>query len=68
MKTKQTVLVVGLTSLAFLITVSQGIAALGEPEKAIKEHIEQITTGTHFYEITMGGTLDEFNTAGYFDT
>ena len=37
-------------------------------QKVVKEHTETITTDTHTYQITLGGTLDEFNTADYPDT
>ena len=47
-------------------------AALGATpytlQKAAREHVEDVTTPTHTYEITMGGTLDGFNTAHYLDT
>ena len=36
--------------------------------KAAKQQVETTTAGTHTYEIEMGGTLDEFNTAGHLDT
>jgi hypothetical protein len=37
-------------------------------KKAPNEHVEQVTLGTHIYDIRVGGTLDEFNTASYPDT
>jgi len=46
------------------ISFSQGIAG----EAKIKEHIEYITKATHKYQINVGGTLDEFNTAEYLET
>ncbi len=68
MRTGQTILTVGLVSLGILIFGCGGAVTEAEPEKAANEHVELITAGTHSYEITLGGTLDEFNTAGYFDT
>lgn len=37
-------------------------------EPAVKEHVEQITKANQTYKITMGGTLDGFNTADYPET
>ncbi len=34
-------------------------------EKAPREHTEHVSAAPHAYEIEMGGTLDEFNTADY---
>ncbi len=34
-------------------------------EKAARQHVEQVTKRSHTYQIKMGGTLDEFNTASY---
>jgi len=36
--------------------------------KASKEHVEEISAAKRTYEIEMGGRLDEFNTAAYFET
>ena len=33
--------------------------------KALREHVEQISSGKHEYEIQMDGTLDGFNTVYY---
>lgn len=38
------------------------------PVRAAQEHIEEVTGGTHTYQVKMGGSLDEFNTADYLDT
>ena len=47
-------------------------AALGATpyalEKAAQQHVEEVTAAPYTYEITMGGTLDGFNTAQYLDT
>ncbi len=37
-------------------------------EQAPREHVEEITDGTHAYEVALGGTLDGFNTLEYLDT
>jgi hypothetical protein len=67
MRTGQMILTVGFVSLWILI-LGCGAATEAGPEKAANEHVELITAGTHSYGITLGGTLDEFNTTGYFDT
>ena len=36
--------------------------------QAANQHTEEITRGTHTYQVKMGGTLDEFNTADYLET
>jgi hypothetical protein len=36
--------------------------------RAAHEYVETVGAGAHSYEIRVGGTLDEFNTAGYPDT
>ena len=66
MKTKHMERPTGPIFLAFIVIVSGAVA--GETQPAVKEHIEVVTTGAHTYKIEMGGTLDEFNTVGYFDT
>ncbi len=65
MSAKRAVSAGGLVLFIFLGMCS---AAKAGDEAAVKEHIEQITEGTHTYEIKLGGTLDEFNTANYLET
>jgi hypothetical protein len=36
--------------------------------QAANQHVEEITKGAHTYQVKMGGTLDEFNTADYLET
>ena len=36
--------------------------------KAAKRHVENVDASSHDYTISVGGTLDEFNTADYMDT
>ncbi len=43
-------------------------AAHWRREKAPKQHVEDVTTQNHAYQIDVGGTLDEFNTAYYPET
>ena len=52
------------------ITMCMAIIAIAPymQAEAAKEHVEEITTATHTYQIKMDGTLDEFNTADYYDT
>jgi len=38
------------------------------PVQAANQHTEEITKGSHTYQVKMGGTLDEFNTADYLET
>ncbi len=33
--------------------------------RAARQHVEDVSTAPHTYQINMGGTLDEFNTASY---
>ena len=81
MRTEQMALLIGLSYLVFLVIGCQDIAAEAELEKTadpvrskratsngVKEYIEQVTDGTHTYEVRMGGALDGFNTADYPDT
>jgi len=51
-----------------LLVVSSGIIIAAESANAVKEHSEQITKGQQTYQIKVGGTLDEFNTAQYIET
>ena len=37
-------------------------------EKAPREHVEDVVASGHVYQITMGGTLDGFNTVDYLET
>ena len=37
-------------------------------KNAVKERTEEITKGRHSYQVNVGGTLDEFNTAQYIET
>jgi len=37
-------------------------------ERAPKEHVEDVAAPEHVYEVTLGGTLDGFNTADYVET
>jgi hypothetical protein len=41
---------------------------LASKTQAAKEHTEEITASPHTYQVKMNGTLDEFNTADYFET
>lgn len=56
-----------LFSVALALTAALG-AAPYSPPKVAREHVEDVTTATHTYEILMGGTLDGFNTVEYLDT
>ncbi|MFH1264378.1 MAG: transglutaminase domain-containing protein, partial [Planctomycetota bacterium] len=56
-----------LLSIAFTLATAIGAAPYAV-EKSAHKHVEEVTARPHAYEITMGGTLDGFNTAGYFDT
>jgi len=58
---------------SFPLAAALGLSLAAGPapyvlEQAPREHVEQITAGTHTYEVTLGGTLDGFNTAQYLDT
>ena len=58
-----------LVAAAALILLAEGVvASAGTPwglEKAPKQHVQQVTAAEQTYEIRVGGTLDEFNTASY---
>ena len=50
-----------------LLVVSGSIFA-AESNIAVKERVEEVTKGQQNYQIKVGGTLDEFNTAQYIET
>ena len=58
---------------SFPLAAAVGLCLAASPapyvlEQAPREHVEEITAATHTYEVTLGGTLDGFNTAQYLDT
>jgi hypothetical protein len=53
------------TALVLLLAAAPGPYVL---ERAPREHVEEISAATHTYDVTLGGTLDGFNTAQYLDT
>ena len=60
-------LLVGIAS-TLLVLAESVLASAGTPwrlEKAPKQHAELATAREHTYEVRVGGTLDEFNTASY---
>ncbi len=36
--------------------------------KAVKQYVTEVTKSAHQYKVTVGETLDEFNTADFLDT
>ncbi len=48
-----------------LLFVSTALCSQTSPTM---QHIQEVTSGQFTYKVTMGGTLDEFNTADYYDT
>ncbi len=65
MPTKQMISASAAISLFFALC---GFAAGQTEDNSVKEHVEYVTEGAHGYQIKMGGTLDEFNTAQYLET
>lgn len=69
MRTKHVILITALICAAVNPGFcSNDFAAKATFDKAAKEHIEEIATGKAVYEINMGGTVDGFNSANYYDT
>jgi hypothetical protein len=51
----------------FLSVAGIGVAA-AKTDNPVKECVKEITKGQYRYQINVGGTLDEFNTAQYIET
>jgi len=51
----------------FLSVAGVGVAA-AKTDSPVKECVKEITKGQYRYQINVGGTLDEFNTAQYIET
>jgi len=51
-----------------IILLSNNCLAKTGKDPSIKEHSKLITEDSHSYQIKMGGTLDEFNTAEFLET